>query len=139
MAVISRATGTMSIDVTSAHTLLSQDGNLVAGEALGIGDACYIKSDGKVWAAISTTWSQTGTGGEVAFDGICLKNVAAGEPVTLAQDGAIVGDYAASMTPGVVLFVHSVKGQLADAQAAAAGTDRYVAKCISATDIKVMR
>jgi hypothetical protein len=140
MAVISRATGTLSIDVTTAHALLSQDGNLIAGEALGVGDACYIKgSDGKVYAAISTVWMVTGSGGQVAFDGICLTNVSSGDPVTLAGAGAVIGSYSAGKTPQTALYVHSVKGELADAQAAAATTDKPVAKFISATDIKVLR
>jgi hypothetical protein len=139
MAVISRATGTLSIDVNCAYAILSQDDYLVAGEALGIGDACYVKSDGKVWAAISTVWQITGAYGQVAFDGICLRNAAVGDPVSLAGNDAIIGSYAAGMTPGVVLWVNSVKGELSDARVAAASTDMPVAKCISATDIKVMR
>lgn len=81
---------------------------LVAGEAIAAGDACYIKSDGKIWLS-------TGAAANAAakVDGFAPYAVAAGEAITLIFN--VCFRYGASLTPGARVFLHaSTAGALYD-------------------------
>lgn len=87
---------------------------LLAGEAIAGGDACYIKSDGKVWKA-------TGAAANAAAKvmGFATKAADAGEAVTLAHHLNIAYGPNVTGTPseeGAELFLSgTVPGGLADA------------------------
>lgn len=127
MAVITRAS--VSLD-TSTGQFASQIPDLVAGEALVIGDAVYVKSDGKLWKSNGT--AATAPAG---FVGIVARAAAAGDAVTAFGVGTRFR-YAAGMTPGAPLFVSGTAGALADA--ATTGGPNPVARAITATDILII-
>lgn len=81
---------------------------LYAGEALVAGDACYIKSDGKVWRS---------TGAAVAaaakVDGYAPVDIPSGESVTLLFN--VTFRYGTGLTPGARVFLSATTGALADA------------------------
>lgn len=81
---------------------------LRAGEALGAGDACYIKSDG-------LAWKSTGAAANAAakVDGYAAEACAVGEAVTLFFDTNF--RYAAGLTPGIRVYLSATAGALADA------------------------
>src|SRR5512147_2152652 len=73
---------------------------LRAGVSLTRGYACYIDSSGLVQKAVSTVWFMTGSGGQVAFDGIAGENYISGAyGVTLYGIGAKFGYAASGLTP----------------------------------------
>ena len=110
---------------------------LFAGEALKKADACFIASDGLVYMSNYTAhqYSSITASGVSNFDGFTNKAVAVGEPVTLFGNGAQFG-YGSSLTPGILCYVTTSDGLIADAKG---GIDLPVAKVISATDIRVIR
>jgi hypothetical protein len=105
--------------------------NLLAGEALAAGDACYIKSDGKAWKS-------TGAAANAAakVDGFAAEAAAVGEAVTLWF--GVNFRYGSGLTPGAKYFVSgTVAGGLADA--ASTGGTGMVATAVDATRIHVNR
>jgi len=106
---------------------------LVAGEAIAIWDACYIKgADGKVWKS-------TGAAANAAAKvrGFAQGAAAVNEPVTLIFD-VNVGEYASGLTPGADLYLSgTVAGGLADA--ASTGGTAPVAFAVTATKIRVFQ
>ena len=104
---------------------------LLAGEALGAIDACYIKtSDGKVWKA-------TGAAANAAarVRGFSAKAASAGEAVTLIQN-CIVG-YGTALSPGADYYLSgTVAGGLADA--ASTGGTAVIAFAVDATRVKLL-
>lgn len=103
---------------------------LTAGEAIAAGDACYIKSDGKVWKA-------TGASANAAakVDGFAAMAAALGEAVTLFTD--VTFRYGAGLTPGARYYLSgATAGALADA--ASTGGTAPVAFAIDATRIRVL-
>lgn len=81
----------------------------LAGEAIGAGDACYMKSDGKIWKS-------TGAAANAAAKvrGYAFMAADSGEAVTLYWDVNFY--YGSSLTPGASLFLSgTVAGGLADA------------------------
>src|SRR5690348_7953791 len=73
--------------------------NLFAGETIGAGDPCYIKSDGTVWRS-----NGTATGAAAQVDGWAPVDYVAGMPVTLYHDVELA--YGPSTaTPGTKLYV----------------------------------
>lgn len=116
------------IDAVAAQkaTILSGRADLKAGEAIAVMDACYIKSDGLVYKAVST---QTTVSGISDFDGLAYKAYSAGDPVTLLGEGNIV-EYtaAAGLTPGAYYYASATAGKIGDADVL--GTDKPVAKAI---------
>jgi len=137
MALINITSGTVSADFNN-YSPISQDGNLLAGAVLGAGDACRIASDGLVYQTVTTAGDSTGTTSQrSSFDGFVLKGYALSEPVTLFSAGSVIGNYAASMTPGTVLYASATLGALSDAVILA--NDQPVAKAISGNDIRVLR
>lgn len=129
MAELSKS-GTPSISTATpcpAHTVGS---GIVAGEAIGAGDAVYIKgSDGKAYKA---TGAAVNEAAKVA--GFAAKAAASGGAVTIYVD--VQFHYAAGMTPGTRYFLSgSVAGGLADT-ATTGGTDP-VARAVDATRLRV--
>lgn len=118
----------------SMSTLLPEpalrESELLAGETIAVGDACYIKSDGLVWRA-------TGAAANAAarVRGFALEAAAAGDPVTLVHD--VVIRYGAGLTPGADLYLSgTVAGGLADA--ASTGGTSPIAYAKDATRIRVL-
>jgi hypothetical protein len=82
---------------------------LLAGEALGAFDACYIKaSDGKVYKS-------TGAAANAAakVDGYASKATPIGEAVTLYKNIRV--RYGTGLTPGTRLYLSATAGTLSDA------------------------
>jgi hypothetical protein len=81
---------------------------LLAGEAIAAGDACYIKSDGKVWKS-------TGAAANAAAEvhGWAAREAGVGEAVTLVFDVNI--RYGAAMTPGAKFYLSATAGLIDDA------------------------
>ena len=111
------STGMFSLQVT----------DLLAGEDLAVCDACYIKSDGKVWRSLGS--SDTAA---AAFIGFVPRAVVAGQPCTLYGIGARFR-YGASLTPGAVYYVGASAGGLDTAVTAGGRTP--IAIAIDDTDI----
>lgn len=103
---------------------------LEAGEAIAAGDACYVKSDGKLWKS-------TGAAANAAavVDGFALSAAAAGEALTVAHGVRL--EYGSGLTPGAGYFLSANAGLLADA--ASTGGTVVVARAVDATRIEVRR
>jgi hypothetical protein len=102
---------------------------LYAGEAIAAGDACYIKSDGKVWRS-------TGAAANAAakVDGFAAMDCPVGEAVTIFFN--VTMRYGAALTPGARYYLSgTVAGGLADA--ASVGGTAPVAFVVDATRIYV--
>jgi hypothetical protein len=110
-----------------AHTIAS---GIVAGEAIGAGDACYIKaSDGKAYKA---TGAAANEAAKVA--GFAAKAAALGGAVTLYAD--VQFHDGSGMTPGTRFFLSaSVAGGLADA--ATTGGTGPIARAVDNTRLRV--
>lgn len=105
--------------------------NLKAGEALGAGDACYIKgADGLVYKSVGTT-----TNAAAKVDGFAAGAAALGEAATLMVD--VDFHYGSGLTPGARYYVSATTsgGKIADASST--GGTGSVAKAIDATRIRV--
>lgn len=107
-----------------------QIAGLLAGEALAAGDACYIKSDGKVWLAIGTAANAA-----AKVDGWAAEACAVGEAVTIFYD--VTFRYGAGLTPGARYFLGGTAGVL-DTAATTGGT-APVAFAVDATRIRVLQ
>jgi hypothetical protein len=101
--------------------------DLLAGEDIAVCDACYIKSDGKVWRSLGS--SDTAA---AAFVGFCPRAAKSGQPVTLYGIGARFR-YGSSLTPGAVYYVGATAGALDTAVTAGGRTP--IALAIDDTDI----
>jgi hypothetical protein len=102
---------------------------LLAGEAIAAGDACYIKSDGKIWKS-------TGAAANAAakVDGFAAQAASVGEAVTLVFE--VNFRYGAGMTPGARIYLSgATAGAIADA--ASTGGTAPVGFCIDATRVRV--
>lgn len=107
----------------------SQIAGLLAGEAIAAGDACYIKSDGKVWLS-------TGAAANAAAKvrGFAAEACAVGEAVTLFFH--VVFRYGAGLTPGADLFLSgATAGALADT--ASTGGTAPIGYVIDATRVRL--
>lgn len=103
---------------------------LLAGEAIAAGDACYIKSDGKVWKA---TGAANTAPAKVA--GFAAQAASVGEGVTLFFD--VNFNYGSGLTPGARYFLSgATAGALADA--ASTGGLTPIAFAVDATRVHVM-
>jgi len=117
--------GTPSL--ATATTQVNSLSGLLAGEALAAGDACYIKSDGKVWKA-------TGAAANAAARvfGYACAAASVGEAVTLAWD--VRFRYGAGLTPGANVYLSgATAGALADA--ASIGGIEPIGQVVDATRI----
>lgn len=101
---------------------------LVAGEAIGALDACYIKSDGKVYLA-------TGAADNAAakVDGYAMMaQPTIGEPVSLYH--GVVVYYGTGLTPGARVYLSgATAGALADA--ASTGGKEAIGFVVDATRV----
>jgi len=126
MAAIAKS-GTPSLaSVTTQNESLA---GLVAGEDLGAFDACYIKSDGKVWKS-------TGAAANAAAKvrGFAAQAVKAGEAITLYRNPRV--RYGAGLTPGVDVFLSgTTAGGLVDA--ASTGGTAPIGYVVDATRIQL--
>lgn len=104
---------------------------LIAGEAIGANDACYIKAaDGMVYKA-------TGAANNAAADvaGFAFTACPAGEAITLVCEGNI--RYGSGLTISAKLYLSgTVAGGLADA--ASTGGLAPIAVAIDATRIRIL-
>jgi hypothetical protein len=108
-----------------------ETGDLLAGEALDPGAACYIKgSDGKVYQSNGTAANEA-----AKVDGFTAKARAIGQAVSLYGPGARF-NYATGMTPGQNLYLGTTAGRL-DTAPTTGGTV-IIARACSSTDIIVM-
>ena len=119
------------IRLASANGLQRLTG--IAGEAITAGHACYVKDDGLIWETISTV----AIGGQ--FDGIAVNDVAAGEAVTIFQQGYKIRIGAHGLALGAFLYPSDTKGLFSDASIPTPVLDAPIAKAISATEIEVTR
>lgn len=103
---------------------------LVAGEAIAAGDACYIKSDGKIWKSNGTSANAA-----AQVDGFAAEAASVGEAVTLLWDVNI--RYGSGMTPGTKYYLGTTAGTLEDA--ATTGGTAWIAKAIDATRLWVKK
>ena len=101
---------------------------LLAGEAIAAGDACYIKSDGKVWLSDGSAADAL-----AKVDGFAAKAAAVGEAVTLVFD--VNFRYGAGMTPGARIYLSVNPGAIADA--ASTGGSAPIGFVVDATRIRV--
>lgn len=101
--------------------------NLIAGEALAVMDACYIKSDGKAWKATGAAATAP-----AQVDGFAAVAASVGEAVTLIFDCTV--NYGSGLTPGASYFLSgATAGALADA--ASTGGTGWVGKAVDATRV----
>lgn len=107
-----------------------QIAGLLAGEAIAAYDACYVKTDGKVWRS-------TGTAANAAakVDGWAAEACNTGEAVTLFMDVNV--RYGAGLTPGARYYLSATAGAIDDA--ATTGGTAPVAFAIDATRIRVLQ
>lgn len=88
---------------------------LYAGEDLAAGDACYIKSDGKIW---KSTGAAANAAAKVrGYTEIAVKS---GEPVTLVFN--VTFRYGASLTPGIDVYLSGTTAGGLDTAASTGGT-----------------
>jgi hypothetical protein len=101
---------------------------LLAGEAIAAGDACYIKSDGKIWKS-------TGAAANAAakVDGFAMVAAPVGEAITLVFDVNMY--YGAAMTPGARIYLSATAGAIADA--ATTGGTAPIGFVVDATRVRV--
>jgi hypothetical protein len=104
---------------------------LLAGEDLAAGDACYVKSDGKVWRS-------TGAAANAAAKvrGFAAQATKSGEAVTLFWD--VNFGYGSGLTPGADYYLSgATAGALADA--ASTGGTSPIAYAVDDKRVSVMR
>jgi hypothetical protein len=100
---------------------------LSAGEAIAAGDACYVKSDGKVWRS-----NGAAVAAAAKVDGYAPMDCPSGEAITLFFH--VVFRYGAGLTPGTRYFLSgTVLGGLADA--ASTGGTTPIGFAVDATRI----
>jgi hypothetical protein len=119
-----------SMDTITAQDAPQLSGNLFAGEALAVMDACYIKaSDGKVYRSNGTNADEA-----AKFDGFVPRAAAAGQPVSLYSNGIRARYANATMTVGANLFVSVTPGALANA--ASTGGTVPIARAYDSSNIR---
>jgi hypothetical protein len=134
MTIVAAAATTLTVETRSAQHANQIPASLgkVSGEALLTAAPCYIKeSDGLVYMCNGTAANEA-----AELDGWTGKSYAVGEPVTLWGRGVIF-EYGTGLTPGADLYIGTTAGRLDTA--ATAGDGVGVARCISATHIRVTR
>lgn len=80
----------------------------IAGEAIAVGDLCYVKSDGLIWRSNGTAATAP-----AEFDGIALQAAPVGGAVSIYFD--VVVRYGSGLTPGARFYVSATAGALSDA------------------------
>lgn len=95
MAAITKASPSLS---TINPPISNKISGLLAGEAIAIGDACYIKSDGLVWIA-----SGAAANAAARFKGLAGIAAPVGEAVTLWH--GVDFQYGTGLTPGAPIYL----------------------------------
>ena len=127
MALVTKSN--VSMDVNQAEQVIA---GALAGEALDIGAACYLKSsDGLIYMTNATSSNEAA---EVL--GFTPRAVAIGQPVTLFGNGTRF-KYGTALTPGDTLYAAATAGRLDTA--ATTGDAFGAAIVLTATDIMIMR
>lgn len=128
MAAVSKS-GTPSLaTITPGHDCFVGS-NLVAGEDIAAGDACYIKAaDGRVWRSNGTAATEPSK-----THGFAAKAAKTGYAVTLLV--GVEFHYGASLTPGASYYLAASAGAL-DTAATTGGTTP-IAHAVDATRIRV--
>jgi hypothetical protein len=103
---------------------------LLAGEAIAAGDACYIKSDGKIWRSNGTSANAA-----AVCDGFAATAAAVNQAVTLIFNCTV--QYGSGLTPGAPYFVSATAGAIADA--ASTGGTTVVGRAVDATRIFIKK
>lgn len=80
----------------------------VAGEAIAVGDLCYVASTGRIMRS-----NGTAANAAAECDGIALQAAPINGAVTLYHDVAV--RYGAALVPGASFYVSATAGVLADA------------------------
>jgi hypothetical protein len=101
--------------------------SLPCGEAIAAGDACYIKSDGKIWRSIGTTLATAAA----RVHGYAPMDCPVGEVLTLYHN--VVFRYGAGLTPGAPYYLSLTVGAIGDA--ASTGGIGIIGFAIDATRI----
>jgi hypothetical protein len=121
-----------SASVDASTTMFAEQlSGLVAGEDIAILDACYVKSDGKVWRS-----NGTADNAAAKFDGIAAQAASAGQGVTLFGRGTRARYSNGGLTPAALYYVAATAGRLDTA--ATTGGLVPIAKAISANDIRIV-
>lgn len=121
---------TASVDASTAM-YAEQITGLVAGESIGVLDACYIKAaDGKVYKSDGTNANAA-----AKVDGFAAQAAAAGQGVTLFGRGTRAL-YGSGLTIGALYYLGTTAGGL-DTATTTGGTVA-LAKAITATDIRIV-
>jgi len=122
------------IDASTAMFAGQLTGSLIAGEALGAVNPCYISTaDGKVYNSIGTAANNA-----AQCDGFTPVAYAAGEAVTLFGVGTRFRYASSGLTPGANYYVSVTAGGGKLGDAPSTGGTRPVARAINATDIYVI-
>ncbi len=104
---------------------------LVAGEAIMIGDACYVNSDGAIWKSDGSAANAA-----AKVRGFASQGAAVSDPVALFWD--VIFTYSMGLTPGTDYYLSgATPGALADAPST--GGTLPVAYAVNSTDIAVKR
>lgn len=105
---------------------------LLVGEDIAIGDACYIKSDGKIWRSIGTAVNAA-----AVVDGYApvSAKVAQRQPMSLYSD--VTFNYATGLTPGAPFYLGTTAGGLDTA--ATTGGLAVIGRAIDATRIRLKK
>lgn len=128
MAVVTKDSAP-SIDTNSAMFAGQIAGDLIAGEAIAVLDACRINAaDGRVYRS-----NGTANDANARFDGFAPKAYVAGQVMTL-YNIAVRARYASGLTPGQRLYVAATAGALDTAPTV--GGQVEVARAINSTDIR---
>jgi hypothetical protein len=107
--------------------------DILVGEDVAAGDACYIKSDGKVWKSTAVA---AAAAAEVHGWAAHAAKVAQRQVVTLYFD--VNFKYGSGLTPGAYLYLSAVTAGAIDT-ASSANQLKPVAVVIDATRIRVTR
>lgn len=102
--------------------------DLLAGEALAVGDLVYVKSDGKIWKSNGTSANAA-----AKCRGIVLQAAAVGDPVTVIHNVRL--RYGSGLTPGATLYVSATAGAIDDA--ATTGGTAPIGYVVDATRIHI--
>lgn len=124
MTAISKS-GTPSLATIGPNPGANKLPTLLCGEAIAAGDACYIKSDGKIWRSDGSA-----SDAESEVHGFAPVAAAVGDPLTLLFN--VVFHYGASLTPGARVYLGTT-GALSDA--ATTGGKGQIGFCIDTTRI----
>jgi hypothetical protein len=87
----------------------------IAGEAIAAGDACYLKSDGKIWLATGAAATAP-----AQVSGFAAKNYAIGQGVTLYHDVNLA--YGSGLTPGARYYLSGTVAGGLDTATSTGGT-----------------